>query len=243
MNVLITGGSRGIGRAIGEQLAGSHDLAIGYRTSGEAAASVAATAGEAGSETAIVQGDVGDPDSAERLVADAAAALGGLDAVVNSAGIVDPARLDEITNEQWERVLRTNLHGAFYVSRAAIEYLIPGGDLVFVSSIGGTAGTVDASYAASKAGLHGLTRAIAREFGEDGVTSNAIAPGPVETEMNDEIVEYLEGIAFRGHENIDTHVPAYACTPETVAEAVAWMLDTDYLQGEVINLNGGMQFR
>jgi len=110
-------------------------------------------------------------------------------------------------------VIDTNLSGAFRVSRAAAPHLREAsGDLVFVSSVGGTLGTVDAGYAASKAGLHGLTRALARELGPDGVQVNAVAPGPVDTDLNDVIVEYLDGIDFHGHENVDTHLPEYACS-------------------------------
>ncbi|WP_255767701.1 SDR family oxidoreductase [Haladaptatus halobius] len=112
-----------------------------------------------------------------------------------------------------------------------------------MSSIGGTGGTVDASYAASKAGLHGLTRALAREFGSDGVQVNAIASGPVETSMNDEIISYLEAVDFRGHENVDTHLPTYACEPKDIAHTVKYVLEKVVLQHEIVNVNGGMQFR
>lgn len=243
MTVLVTGASSGIGRATALALAESRDVAVGYHESEAAAEEVVAAARDRGADAVAVQGDVSDSADADRLVAEAADVLGGLDAVVNNAGIVDPARLEEMDDRRWDRVVGTNLTGAFYVTRAAIDHLRPDGDVVFVSSIGGTGGTVDASYAASKAGLHGLTRALAREFGEDGVQVNAVAPGPVETAMNDEIVEYLEAIEFRGHENVDTHLPEYACDPETVAHTVEYLLDNDYVQGEVVNVNGGMQFR
>lgn len=140
-------------------------------------------------------------------------------------------------------MLDTNLTGAFYTARAAIPHLAPDGDLVNISSIGGTGGTVDASYAASKSGLHGLTRALARELGSEAVQVNAIAPGPVKTDLNDEIVSYLESIDFQGHENVDTHLPIYACNPEYIAHTVEYVLETDFLQGEIVNVNGGMQFR
>jgi len=154
---------------------------------------------------------------------------------------VRPNRLEETTDEAWESVIDTNLSGAFRVTRAAAPHLREaGGDVVFVSSVGGTLGTVDASYAASKAGLHGLTRALARELGPDGVQVNAVAPGPVETEMNDEILAYLESIEFRGHENVDTHLPAYACEPADVADSVAYLLDNEYVHGEVLDVDGGM---
>ncbi|AGN01666.1 short-chain alcohol dehydrogenase [Salinarchaeum sp. Harcht-Bsk1] len=243
MNVLVTGGSRGIGRATALALAGEHDVAIGYNESADAAADVAAAARDRDAAAVTVQADVTDSDAVEQMVDTAADELGGLDAVVNNAGIVDPGRLDDLDDEQWDRVLRTNLTGAFYVTRAAIEYLQPGGDVVFVSSIGGTAGTVDASYAASKAGLHGLTRALAREYGEDGVQVNAVAPGPVETSMNDDILAFLEAIEFRGHENLDTHLPEYACDPSEVADTIEYLLGNEYVQGEIVNVNGGMQFQ
>jgi 3-oxoacyl-[acyl-carrier protein] reductase len=243
MRVLITGASRGVGRATALHLAGEHDVAVGYNESTEAAEAVVERARERGATAAAVGGDVRDADAVEGLVADAADALGGLDAVVNNAGIVDPARTPDLDDERFERVLDTNLTGAFRVTRAAIDHLAPDGTVVFVSSIGGTAGTVDPSYAASKAGLHGLTRALAREYGEEGVQVNAVAPGPVETEMNDEILAYLEEVEFRGHGNVDTHLPQYACEPETVAHSIEYLLTNDYVQGEVLNVNGGMQFR
>lgn len=243
MAVLVTGASRGIGSAIASQLAPDYDIAVGYNTSESAAGATASAVREAGSEAITVQGDVSESEAATEMVETVVAEFGGLDAVVNNAGIVDPDRLTDLSDDQWERVLGTNLTGAFYVTRAAVPHLQPDGDVVFVSSIGGTAGTVDASYAASKAGLHGLTRALAREFGQDGVQVTAVAPGPVETAMNDDILDYLEAVDFRGHENVDTHLPEYACDPETVAHTVAYLLENDYVQGEVVNVNGGMQFR
>ncbi len=243
MNVLVTGASRGIGRAVTLDLAADHDIAINYRNAADAAADVVEAVEANGSTAVAVQADVRDSAAVDSMIETVVDELGGLDAVVNNAGIADPALATETDDAQWNRVLETNLTGAFYVTRAALSHLEPDGDVVFVSSIGGTAGTVDASYAASKAGLHGLTRSLAREYGEGGVQVNAVAPGPVETEMNGEILEYLEEIDFRGHENIDTHLPEYACQPEDVAHTVRYLLENDYIQGEIINVNGGMQFQ
>ncbi|PSP63963.1 short-chain dehydrogenase [Halobacteriales archaeon QH_8_67_27] len=243
MRVLVTGGSRGIGRSVALALADDHDVAVNYRDSEAEAADVVEAAREKGSEAVAVRGDVSDSTAVDAMVSAVVDGLDGLDAVVCNAGIVEPDLATEIGDDQWDRVLRTNLTGTFYVARAAIPHLEPGGDIVFVSSIGGTAGTVDAGYAASKAGLHGLTRSLARERGNDGLQVNAVAPGPVETKMNDEILEYLEAVEFRGHENVDTHLPEYACQPEDVAHTVAYLLENEYVQGEVLNVNGGMQFR
>jgi 3-oxoacyl-[acyl-carrier protein] reductase len=243
MRILVTGSSRGIGRSIALALANDHDIAVNYRTSEAAASEVVEAATQKGSTAVAVRADVRDPDAVESMITEVVDDLGGLDAVVNNAGIVEPDLATEIDDEQWNRVLDTNLSGAFYVTRAAIPYLEPDGDIVYISSIGGSGGTVDASYAASKAGLHGLTRSLAREYGDGGLQVNAVAPGPVETEMNDTIVEYLEAVEFRGHENVDTHLPEYACQPEDIAHTVEYLLENEYVQGEIVNVNGGMQFQ
>jgi 3-oxoacyl-[acyl-carrier protein] reductase len=243
MSVLITGASRGIGRSIALNLADDHDIAVNYRNSSDAANEVVNVIQKDGGNAIAVQGDVRDPEDVDSMITEIIDEFGELDGVVNNAGIVEPDLATEINDDQWNRVLDTNLTGAFYVTRAAIPYLEPDGDVIFISSIGGTGGTVDASYAASKAGLHGLTRSLAREYGDSGLQVNAIAPGPAETDMNSTIVEYLESVDFRGHENIDTHLPEYACQPEDVAHTVAYLLENNYIQGEIINVNGGMQFQ
>jgi len=243
MAVLVTGASRGIGKSVALALADDHAVAVNYRRSESAASRVVEEVESRGGEAIAVRADVTDSGAVGSMIDTVVEEFGGLDAVVNNAGIVDPDLATEIDDEQWERVIGTNLTGAFVVTRAALEHLVPGGDVVFVSSIGGTGGTVDAGYAASKAGLHGLTRALAREYGDEGVQVNAVAPGPVETEMNGTILEYLERIEFRGHGNVDTHLPEYACQPADVAHTVAYLLENEYVQGEIVNVNGGMGFR
>jgi 3-oxoacyl-[acyl-carrier protein] reductase len=245
MAVLVTGASRGIGRAIALQLAGTHDVAVNYHESDGAATTVVREAEQRGATAVALQADVSDADAVDDLLAEAADLLDGLDAVINNAGIIRPAPISEMADDDWEAVIETNLSGAFYGARAAVPYLREngGGDIINMSSIGGTGGTVDVSYAASKAGLHGLTRALAREVGSDDIQVNAIAPGPVETQLNDEIVTYLEEQEFHGHENIDTHLPAYACDPAEIAGTVEYLLENEFIHGEILNVNGGMQFR
>jgi 3-oxoacyl-[acyl-carrier protein] reductase len=240
MAILVTGGSRGIGRAVAIELA-DRDVVVNYRERENAAAETVEAVREAGGEAVAVGADVSDPAAADRLVDEAVSAFGGLDAVVNNAGVTRPNRLEDTGDDDWEAVIGTNLSGAFRVTRAAAPHLRDAdGDVVFVSSVGGTLGTVDASYAASKAGLHGLTRALARELGPDDVQVNAVAPGPVDTDLNDVILEYLEGIEFHGHENVDTHLPEYACSPADVAGSIRYLIENDYVHGEVLEVDGGM---
>jgi len=240
MAILVTGGSRGIGRAIAIELA-ERDVVVNYRSNEDAASETAERVREAGGNAIAVQADVSESAAADRLVETAVDAFDSLDAVVNNAGVTRPNRLEETTDAEWESVVGTNLSGAFRVTRAAAPHLRASeGDVVFLSSVGGTLGTVDASYAASKAGLHGLTRALARELGPDGVQVNAVAPGPVETDLNDVILEYLEAIEFHGHENVDTHLPEYACSPADVADSVRYLIDTEYVHGEILEVDGGM---
>ena len=243
MKILITGASRGVGRSTALTLAGDHDIAVNYRMSEEAAAEVVEAVRKQGSTAVAVGADVRDSEAVKSMIEEVVDTFGELDAVVNNAGIVDPSLVTNIDDDQWSRVLNTNLTGAFYVTREAIPHLKPDGDVVFVSSIGGTSGTVDASYAASKAGLHGLTRSLAREYGNEGLQVNAVAPGPTKTDMNDEIISYLETIEFQGHENVDTYLPEYACQPEEIAHTIEYLLENEYVQGEIININGGMQFQ
>jgi 3-oxoacyl-[acyl-carrier protein] reductase len=246
MGVFVSGATRGIGRAIVFELADSHDIAVNGRDTDRVRSVVEEIEGDEESEGTAIEAvaDVRDPDAVERAVTETAETFGGLDAVVNNAGVIRPALVEDLSEEDWQAVLDTNLTGAFHVVRAATPFLRESsGDIVSISSIGGTDGTIDVGYAASKAGLHGLTRALARELGPDGVQANAIAPGPVETEMNEEIVEYLESIDFHGHENVDTHLPQYACSPATIARTVRDVLENDFMQGEVLAVNGGMGFR
>ena len=241
MAILVTGSSRGIGRAIAVELA-ERGVVVNYRSDEAAAAETAERVREAGGDAITVGADVSESAAADRLVETAVDAFGSLDAVVNNAGIARPNRLEETSDAEWESVIDTNLSGAFRVTRAAAPHLREvGGDVVFLSSVGGTLGTVDASYAASKAGLHGLTRALARELGPEDVQVNAVAPGPVETDLNDLILEHLEAIDFRGHENVDTHLPEYACEPADVADSVRYLIDNEHVHGEVLEVDGGMQ--
>jgi 3-oxoacyl-[acyl-carrier protein] reductase len=242
MGLVVTGGTGGIGRAVVERYAET-DVVFSYH-SDETGAEELVAATDSDARSVAVEMDVTEPASVESFAARATEALESVDGLVHTVGIVEPELLERSTDEQVGRVLETNLTGTFRVVRAFLPALRESeGSLVVLSSVGGTAGTVDTSYAASKAGLHGFVRALAREVGPDGVTVNAVAPGPVDTQMNGVIVEYLESTGFLGHENVDTHLPEYACAPAEVARSVAYLLDSEFTHGEVLSVNGGMHFR
>lgn len=238
---LVTGGSGTIGAAVVEDLARSGmDVAVGYYADEAGAEAAAAAARDYGVRTKIVAADVTAADDATRLVADAAE-LGSLAVVVNSAGVTDPHPIDELPPETLERSLAVNVEGAVNVARAAIDRLREsGGAIVNVSSIAGEIGTVDTSYATAKAGLLGFTRSLAREVGADGIRVNAVAPGPVDTPMNDAIVEYLEERRFRGHQTVDSLLDRYEAQPAEVATAVRFLAAHEFVTGEVLHVDGGM---
>jgi 3-oxoacyl-[acyl-carrier protein] reductase len=240
MGVLVTGASRGIGRAVALRLAETRDVAVNFHLAARDAWDVVESARERGSDAIPVEADVSDPDEVDAMVERVVEELGTLEAVVNNAGVLDPHPVTDITDEGWETVIETNLSGAFYVVRAAVPHLTPGGDVVNVSGLGATAGTADAAFAASKAGLHGLTRALAGELGPRGVQVNAVSPGRIATDTNEAVGAFGDATDRSLPEPVlDTE----AAVPEAVAHTVEYLLDNRFVHGEVVNVNGGAQFR
>lgn len=237
---LVTGGSRGIGRAIALELAGrGANVTVDFHENRTAADEVASAIAALGRVCEVVQADVGNPLEADRLVAHAIEALGSLDIVVSNAGIARDALLVRMTDEKWETVLRTNLTGAFYITRAASRHMLSRrtGRIILISSVVGLGGNAgQANYAASKAGVIALARTAAKELGARGITVNVIAPGFVETDMtsaldNSVVSSYLASIPLRR-----------AGMPEDVARAVAFLAGDEaaYITGQVLAVDGGL---
>jgi 3-oxoacyl-[acyl-carrier protein] reductase len=228
---LVTGGSRGIGRAIAAELAkAGADVVIGYRSGGEEAKEVA---GEVGCRA--VQADISDPEDAKRLV-DVA---GDLDILVNNAGVTRDGLLARMSDEDWRVVLDTNLGGTFNTCRAASRGMMKrrGGAIVNVSSIVGVHGNPgQTNYSASKAGIIGFTKALARELGSRGVRANVVAPGYISTRLTNELPEQLQQSMLAS-----TPLGRFG-DPEDVAGAVRFLSSdaSSFITGEVLLVDGGL---
>ena len=238
-NVLITGASRGIGAAAARQFgAAGWNVALNYCRSREQALSLAAELACSGVEAVALEGDVSDPVQAAALV-EAAEAMGPLDALVCCAGVALPQQLlTDTTDQQWRRVMGVDLDGVFYTIRAAYPGFVrrQRGSIVTVSSMWGvTGGSCEAAYSAAKAGVIGLTKALAKEVGPSGVTVNCVAPGVIETEMNGLLSQETKDALAE-----ETPLERMG-TPRDVAEAI-WFLASgagNFFTGQVLAPNGG----
>ena len=228
---LVTGGSRGIGQAIAAELArAGADVVIGYRSGGEEAEGVA---GELGCRA--VQADVSKPEEAKRLVEEA----GNVEVLVNNAGVTRDGLLARMSDEDWHTVLDTNLGGTFNTCRAAIRGMMKrrSGAIVNVSSIVGVHGNPgQTNYSASKAGIIGFTKALARELGSREVRANVVAPGYISTRLTTELPEELQQAMLA-----NTPLGRFG-DPADVAGAVRFLCSdaAAFITGEVLLVDGGL---
>lgn len=239
---LVTGGSRGIGRGIAVALGRrGAKVIINYASREEAARTAATEVEEAGGQAAIAQFDVANSAQTTEAIKAIAKEHGGLDILVNNAGVAINGMLMRFTDEQWSKVIDTNLAGAFHCLRAAATLLLKAkaaGRIINITSVVGEQGNGgQLAYAASKAGLIGLTMSTARELASRGVTCNAVSPGFIETDMT---AEHLPEAA---RAKLLEQIPLGRIgRSEDVADAVAFLAgpEAGYITGQVLRVNGGM---
>lgn len=232
--ILITGGSRGIGAECVRIFAeGGDRVAFIYRSAADRAAEIERSCGARG-----FAGDVSDPENCRRAVADALAYLDGADVLVNCAGIAEFAMFQDISEEMWHRMIETNLGGVYRVTRDVIPCMISQkhGRIVNISSMWGECGaSCEVHYSAAKAGVIGLTKALAKELAPSGITVNCVSPGAIDTEMNSRLSEdVLREIAE------ETSVGRLG-TAREVAEAVCFLSaeSSGFITGQILGINGG----
>jgi len=237
-SALVTGGSRGIGRAIALALA-AHGARVAVNYASNAAAADE-TVAEIGKDNAVaVAGDVSDPESGLKLVEATVAAFGRIDILVNNAGVTADDLILRMSEDEWDRVVDTNLKGTFSVTKAAIRPMVRqrSGRIINVGSVAGIVGNAgQANYSAAKAGIIGFTKAIAKEVASRSITANVIAPGFVDTEMTADLTDAQRTEIMR------MVALGRTATPADIAPAAVFLASDEaaYVTGHVLTVDGGL---
>ncbi|MFS9252421.1 3-oxoacyl-[acyl-carrier-protein] reductase [Streptococcus infantis] len=235
-NVFITGSSRGIGLAIAHKFA-SLGANVVLNSRGEISEELLAEFKPYGVKVLAISGDVSDFADAKRMVDQAIEELGSVDVLVNNAGITQDTLMLKMTEEDFERVLKVNLTGAFNMTQSVLKPMIKAreGAIINMSSVVGLMGNIgQANYAASKAGLIGFTKSVAREVANRNVRVNAIAPGMIESDMTAVLSDKVKDAML-------AQIPMKQFgQAEQVAEVTAFLASQDYLTGQVIAIDGGL---
>lgn len=237
---IVTGGTRGIGLAIARKLASDgYDLLLTYRGDEEAAKTAEQELSGSARRVMVIAADVSTTDGAQLTIDTAVKQLGGLDVLVNNAGITRDNLIMRMKEEDWDAVLSTNLKGAFLTSKAAIRPMLRqrGGRIINLTSVVGLVGNAgQANYAAAKAGLVGLTKSLAKEVGSRGITVNAVAPGFIDTRLTDILPEDIKTSLLA-----NTPLGRFG-SPEDVANAVAFLASPDaaFITGNTLSVDGGL---
>lgn len=237
---IVTGASRGIGRAIAIELASQGiAVAVNYSTSAAKAVDVVSVIEDSGGTARAVRADVSDAASVEEMFRSVSESLGPVTVLVNNAGITDDGLILRMDEDQWDRVIRTNLTSVFLCTKHALRSMIRAkrGRIVNISSVSGVSGNPgQANYAASKAGVIGFTKSVAKEVGSRGITVNAVAPGFINTEMTDALGEAVTERA------VGQITLGRLGTPEEVASVVGYLVSdgASYITGQAIVVDGGL---
>ncbi|HHO55180.1 MAG TPA: 3-oxoacyl-[acyl-carrier-protein] reductase [Trueperaceae bacterium] len=239
MVALVTGSSRGLGKAIALELGKTQKIAVHYNNSSAAAEAVAQEIISQGGQAEVFQANLANSDDAKELLKEVKNKLGTIDILINNAGITKDGLVLRMKDDDWQEVINTNLTSAFLLSKTALRGMLKNkwGRIVNVSSVVGISGNAgQANYIAAKAGLIGLTKALAKEYASKGVTVNAVAPGFIESDMTDKLPEELK-TSYLSQIPVGRFGKA-----QDVAKTVAFLVSDDaaYINGQTIVVDGGL---
>ena len=235
--VIVTGGSRGIGAAIVKELANSgNSVILNYNKSENEANSIKNELTNNGKIVEIYKADVRNREEVKALINFAIEKFGRIDVLVNNAGICQSKLFTDITDEDWENMLQTNLTSVFYATQEALKYMVPRkeGCIINISSVYSLTGaSCEAHYSAAKAGVDGITKSLAKELGPSNIRVNSIAPGAIDTDMNQFLNE-------EERKELNEEIPLERMgKPEEIASCAKWLIENEYTTGQVISVNGG----
>ena len=235
--IIVTGGSRGIGAGIVKLLAEeNNNIVLNYNKSEENAKKIQKECTDLGKNVEIFKADVTKREEVKKLVEFTIQKYKKIDVLINNAGISQSKLFTEVTDEEWRYVIDNNLTSVFYMSQEVVPHMIQqqSGCIINISSIWGMVGSsCESVYSVSKAGVDGLTKALAKELGPSHIRVNSIAPGLIDTQMNQDLSEEVL-------EEIKEETPLGKIgTPEDIAKCVKWLIEDEFTTGQIISINGG----
>lgn len=235
--VIVTGASRGIGRQIAKSLAEENMTVIAnYNKSEEDAIKLQEELKNKNINIDIIKGDLSKRSEAKKIVDYAIAKYGKIDILINNAGISEYKLFTDITDEEWDNMIKTNLYSVFYMTQETAKYMIheKSGCIINISSVWGTVGgSLETHYSASKGAINAFTKALAKELGPSNIRVNAIAPGLIDTDMNKNLTQ-------EELENLKDETPLGKIgKPEDIAKCVKWLVEDNFTTGQIISPNGG----
>lgn len=237
--VIVTGGAKGIGRAISCEFANSgYNVLINYKTSEKQAQNLKEELTKQGKNVEIYKADLCNKEEVENMIQYAIEKYQTIDVLINNAGISQIKPFAEIEENDWDNMINTNLKTVYLTTKAVINHMIrnQNGSIINISSIWGiTGGSCEVHYSAAKAGIIGMTKALAKEMALSNIKVNAIAPGIIDTDMNSELSQ--EDI-----EELSKEIPLKRVgTPQEIAKTAKWLAETEYITGQVIRIDGGWE--
>lgn len=235
--ILVTGGSRGIGASIVKLLASEgYKVVLNYNQSKSAAEKIKQELLKQGKEIEIFRADVSKREEVRKLIQFTIEKYHKIDVLINNAGIAQEKLFTQITDEDWDKMIQTNLNSVFYCTQEAVLHMLANqeGSIINISSIWGvTGGSCEVHYSVAKAGIDGMTKALAKELGPSHIRINSIAPGAIDTDMNKNVTE-------EEWKELKEEIPLQSIgKTRDIAKCAKWLIEDEYTTGQVISVNGG----